>query len=281
MQILGRNFGVATEQNVIVLGFASASFVLLACLGCSIPGAVDVALPSESILEREQLVVHSDFYIPSKHRLIDELTAKRRDIAEQLKLPVSDEPINVFVFKTEDQFRRFMNREYPDFPSRRAFFVKSDTTLKVFAYWGEKIGEDLRHEVAHGYLHSVVSNIPLWMDEGLAEYYELPRGKHGLNEQHVFLLNNAFRRKEWTPNVETLERLVSPAEMSQLHYAESWLWIHYLLESENGDPKLLQDQLARLRMSAESEPLSKFLKQQLDDKEIEIIQHLKKLAESM
>ena len=254
---------------------------LLMFVGCTLPGTVEVALPEHSILERDQLVIHSDFYIPSKHRLIDELTAKRRDITDQLKLPVSDEPINVFVFQTENQFRRFMEREYPDFPSRRAFFVKNDTMLKVFAYWGEKIGEDLRHEVAHGYMHSVVANIPLWLDEGLAEYYETPRGTHGLNESHVYLLNNAFRRKEWTPDLTALQELSSPAEMSQLHYAECWLWIHFLLESEAGDPKLLQDQLARLRMSAESEPLSKFIDQKIDNRDVELIAHLKKLAESL
>ena len=227
------------------------------------------------------MVVYSDFYIPSKHRLIDELTAKRRDMAEQLKLPVSDEPINVFVFETESQFRRFMEKEYPDFPNRRAFFLKNDTTLKVFAYWGDKIGEDLRHEVAHGYLHSVVNNLPLWLDEGLAEYYETPRGTHGLNQGHVYLLNNAFRRKDWAPNLNALENLASPAEMSQLHYAESWLWVHFLLENEMGDASLLQDQLERLRKSAESEPISKFIDQMVAERDVELIKHLKQLAESL
>ena len=242
-----------------------------------------VTLPGESILETGQLVIHSDFYIPSKHRLIDELKARRRDISDQLLLPLSNEPIKVFIFETEREYVEYMTREHPQFPDRRAFFVKNDTELKIFAWWGQRVGEDLRHEVTHGYLHSVVPNLPLWLDEGLAEYYETPRGIHGLNKSHVFLLNEAFRRNEWEPDLATLEALVNPAAMTQLHYAECWLWIHFALENESSSPKLLQDQLARLRMSAESEELSNFIDSSLDlgegeNKELLLIDHLKSLA---
>lgn len=263
------------------LSLRNASVLLLLLLGGCIAPDGNVALPGTSVLERDQLIVYSDFYIPSKHRLIDELTARRRDISEQLKLPTSDEPINVFVFETEDLYHRFMQREHPEFPNRRAFFVKNDTTLKVFAYWGERVGEDLRHEVTHGYLHSVVSGIPIWLDEGLAEFYETPRGKHGFNASHVYLLSNAFRRGDWKPDLATLETLTIPEELDQLDYAEAWLWVHFLLESSEAQPKLLQDQLARLRMSAESEPLSRFLSKQIDDQEIKLIEHLTALAEEL
>ena len=77
--------------------------------------------------------------------------------------------------------RSFFRDRYPDFPKRRAFFVETDTQLAVYAQWGDRVAEDLRHEVAHGYLHAIVPSIPLWLDEGLAEYFEVPRGQNGLN----------------------------------------------------------------------------------------------------
>ena len=255
-------------------------FLLAVSVGCAVPRA-DVALPGESVLERDQLVVYSDFYIPTQHRLIEGLTARRRDISEQLKLPTSNEPINVYVFQTENEYRQFMAKDFPEFPDRRAFFVKNDTTLKIFAFWGEQIGEDLRHEVTHGYLHSVIANLPIWLDEGLAEFYETPRGRHGFNESHVYLLSNAFRRGDWKPDLATLEQLTQPEELNQLNYAEAWLWVHFMLEGDEGDPKLIQDQLARLRMSAESEPMSGFVEKQLEGKDVKVIEHLKKLAEEL
>ena len=260
---------------------ASLLWILVALSGCSTANKKLVTLPSQSILETGQLVVHSDFYIPSKHRLIDELNARRRDISDQLLLPSSNEPINVFVFETEDEYNEYMHREHPQFPQRRAFFVKNDTELKIYAWWGQRVGEDLRHEVTHGYLHSVVPNLPLWLDEGLAEYYETSRGTHGLNKPHVYLLNEAFRRDEWEPDLDSLESLTDPASMTQIQYAECWLWIHLLLEGDNRCPKVLQDQLARLRMSAESERMSQFIDRELKDKELLLIRHLKKLAQEL
>ena len=63
---------------------------------------------------------------------------------------------------------------FPDFAERRAVFLKSDTRLMVLAHWHDGLGEDLRHELIHGYLHAEFNWLPLWLDEGLAEYFELP-----------------------------------------------------------------------------------------------------------
>ena len=259
---------------------ASTALCLVATAGCVTPNA-HVSLPDSSILERDQLIIRSDFHIPSQHRLVEELALKRMDMSDQLKLPLSNEPINVYIFKKENDFRTYMDREHPEFPNRRAFFVKNDTTMMIYAFWGDKIGEDLRHEAAHGYLHSVIPNLPLWLDEGIAEYFECPRGARGFNSEHVYLLNESFRRGDWEPNLQALQAIEDPAGMNQIQYAESWLWIHFLLQNKNDHKQILQDQLARLRMSAESEPLTKFVDKQIDDKDIVIIEHLKRLAEEL
>ena len=271
-----------TESTKDRFGFLRASLLLAVVFaGCATPSPNDVTLPGESVLEAGQLLIHSNFYIPSKHRLVEELIARRRDISDQLLLPSSNEPINVFVFQTEDDYVDYMYREHPEFPNRRAFFVKNDTELRIYAWWGKRVGEDLRHEVTHGYLHSVVPNLPLWLDEGLAEFYETPRGSHGLNKSHVFLLNESFRRGEWQPDLSRLESLENPTEMSQIHYAESWLWVHLLLEGDHACPRVIQDQLARLRMSAESEEMSLFIDKEIDNKELKLIEHLKELASQL
>ena len=46
--------------------------------------------------------------------------------------------------------------------------------LLVYTYWGDRIQQDLRHELTHALLHSVLKDVPLWLDEGLAEYFEMP-----------------------------------------------------------------------------------------------------------
>ncbi len=236
-------------------------------------------LPDSNQVIRDQLVIQSDVRLPARHRLLDELVAGREDLCQKLRLPTSDEPISVYLFKAEGDYRAFMEDQYPGFPGRRAIFVKNDTTLKVFAFWGERVGEDLRHEVTHAYIHSVVPNVPLWLDEGLAEFFEVGRGRHGVHPAHVAALADAYKTRTWLPNLRHLEELENSEEMTELEYAESWLWTHFLLESTADNLKLVQDQMARLRMTAEAEPLAAQIDKHLPDAANQLVEHLRFLAE--
>jgi hypothetical protein len=218
-----------------------------------------VTLPQDDVLVRDQLVIHCDFQLPQRHRLVEELVARRGDVIEDLQLPVSDEPINVYLFESPDRLRDYIAQEHPEFPQRRAFFLEGDTRLDVFAYWGDRVAEDLRHEVTHGYLHTMVPYLPLWLDEGLAEFYEVPRGQNGLNPPHVNLLLRADREQGWQPNLAKLEQITQPADMTQQHYAESWAWIHFLLTTTPERRQLLRGHLSRVRMTGTAPPLSQVL----------------------
>ncbi len=253
---------------------------LIALAGCALAKR-QVKLPSHDKFSREQLRIFSDFKLPRRHRLIDELTARRRDISAKLLLPMSDEPINIYIFEDADRYKEYLTINHPTFPERRAFFVKNDTDLTVFAHWSERVGEDLRHEVTHGYLHAVVPVIPLWLDEGLAEYFEVPRGRRGFNRQHIFHLATKVKQDEWRPNLQRLETLADAHDMTQMDYAESWLWAHFLLESGKKHQKLVQDQLARLRMIGEAEPLSAQIDDQIENASDRLLEHLADLAEQL
>ena len=132
-----------------------------------------------------QLVFHADFFLPPGHRMVAELTSERQLICDSLAVPAGEEPIHVYLFGDEAAYREFVATEFPDFPERRAIFVETDVRLSVYAQWSDRVAEDLRHEVAHGYLHSAVPNLPLWLDEGLAEYFEVGRGRRGVNRSHI------------------------------------------------------------------------------------------------
>ncbi len=203
-----------------------------------------------------QLVLHADFVLPPEHRMLTELVNERDLICEQLRISPSQEPIHVYLFAEEDSYRKYVSRKFPGFPERRAIFVETDIELSVYAHWGEAIAEDLRHEVAHGYLHASVPNIPLWLDEGLAEYFEVGRGRRGVNQMHVDYLTGQLAIGGWRPNLPRLEQLTAATEMGQVEYAEAWLWVHYLLESPGRKPDVLTDYLAALRTGESVAPLS-------------------------
>lgn len=235
--------------------------------------------PSRYAIKRDQLRIYSDEELPEQHRLFDSLMSLREDVLLDLQLPGSDEAINVYLFESPDRFAQFIEVNYPSFPKRRAFFVETDRQLAIYAHWGDRVAEDLRHEVTHGYLHSMVPQVPLWLDEGLAEYFETPRGEAGFNAPHVDDLAWKFEGG-WRPNLARLEGLESAADMTQLDYAESWAWAHLMLRSDPGMRKVLQDYVAELRKHGTAEPLSSRLRRITPEPEAALVRHLEALFEA-
>jgi hypothetical protein len=250
--------------------------ILVIAAGCQLAGPGTV--PDRHQVTRDQLVFYSDVKLPLHHRLLDDLTAVRGRICQKLDLPVSDEPIAVYLFGDEERYRSFMDENYPGFPNRRAIFLEDDTTLKVLAYWGAHVAEDLRHEVTHGYLHAVIPNLPLWLDEGLAEYFEVGRDRAGLNPTHLAALASADREGCWSPDLRRLEGLRNSDTMSQLDYAESWLWVHFLLESAPNAARLLQDQLLQLRLTGQPAHFADEMDKVFPDAANQLVEHLRHLA---
>ena len=240
------------------LGISSLLAAIVAgCRNFPTPNPTAAApLPIRHSAVREQLVVYSDFPLPKDHRLLDELGAQRYDLAQKLALPITEEPIHVYLFNSPETFRSYMARHYPDFPARRAFFVETDTQLGIYAHWGDRVAEDLRHEVAHGYLHAAAPNLPLWLDEGLAEYFEVPRGNHGFHSAHLKELSTRQAAGTWRPDLRRLEALESAGDMEQLEYAESWAWVHMLLETSDERRQVLHEYLQGLRKDGAAPPLS-------------------------
>ena len=222
----------------------------------SLPWAPADELPRRSEIVAGQLVIHADFPLAEQHRIVRDLESLRTDASQQLGLPISDEPVHLYLFENKDRYDAFAARHFPGFPARRAFFVETDTTLSVFAVWQDRIAEDLRHETTHGYVHAVVPTIPLWLDEGVAEFFELPRSEQGVHAAHVAHLQGRLIEGTWRPDLGRMEALESAGEMSQDHYAEAWCWAHWLLRTTPQRRRLLQDYLADLRRDGETAPLS-------------------------
>src|SRR5438874_1216814 len=126
--------------------------------------------------------------------------------------------------------------------------------LLVYTYWGDQVQQDLRHELTHALLHSVLKDVPIWLDEGLAEYFELPGAWKGINYQHVAQLRaeqgNAFK-----PDLERLEQLNEVHQMTPAEYREAWAWVHLMLHGTPEAKKTLVGYLRELRTNPRPGPL--------------------------
>jgi hypothetical protein len=213
------------------------------------------AAPSKHGFRVAQYVFLYDFELKHNLPLFRELADLRDQVYKELQLPSSNVPIQVYIFENRDHYERFMSAKYPDLPRRRAFFVAQAHTLNgpedllVYTYWGDRLKEDLRHELTHALLHSVLKDVPLWLDEGLAEYFEVAPECKGTHYQHL----NQLRRGTGValkPDLARLEQLSQVQQMAPAEYREAWAWVHLMLRDKPEAKAVLLGYLQQLRSNS-------------------------------
>ena len=212
--------------------------------------------PEKHKVRSERLLVQSDFQLPKDHPLIADLIRLRGQVSELLHLPEQQKEVVVYLFSSELEYTRYLDATYPGLPKRRAYFVGTARELAVYTYWGKRIQEDLRHEYTHGLLHACLKEVPLWLDEGLAEYFEVigpAPGKVNVDyaQNLTTLLGNG-----WRPDLKRLERLDKFEQMQRIDYQEAWAWVHFMLHSSPDTRETLVSYLADLETQSEPTPLS-------------------------
>ncbi|MFO0929823.1 MAG: DUF1570 domain-containing protein [Gemmataceae bacterium] len=232
------------------------------------------ALPGQYTLRIAPYVFLSDFKITQDQPLFQELALLRDQVHKELLLPPGTATVQVYLFEDRERYERYMKDRYPDLPSRRAFFVAQPRSiggaedLLVYTYWGKRIRQDLRHELTHALLHSVIRDVPLWLDEGLAEYFELPPEQRGTNDAHVETLHRGLASGSTRLNLARLESLKQVDDMSPAEYREAWAWVHLMLHSPRPEAKtVLLSYLQQLRGSRPPGPLGPRLEKIFEDPE--------------
>jgi hypothetical protein len=216
-----------------------------------IPGA-----PAKFTYRVSQFVFLSDFEVQKNLPIFQELANLREQVYKELQLPASGVIVQVFLFEDKERYERFMQLKHPDLPKRRAFFVVQPRRLGgaedllVYTYWGDRIQQDLRHELTHALLHCVLKDVPLWLDEGLAEFFEVPPGWNGVNLQHVEQLRGQAKF-----DLDRLELLSDVRQMNPSEYREAWAWTHMMLRGTPAARQTLVSYLQDLRGNSRPGPL--------------------------
>lgn len=225
----------------------AAGLAVAICFGCATTSPQLSSLPAKHSVKAEQLLVLSDFKLSPQDDLILELEALRENVGQTLEVPMKDRRVVVYLFSNEADYSSYMEKTYPALPPRRAFFIGSPAELAVYAFWGSQVRIDLRHEYTHGLLHAGLKTVPLWLDEGIAEYFEVTgNDPKRINVEHAQRLSTAVQNG-WRPDLRRLEGIEDVAEMHRLDYQESWAWVHFLLHDSPDSRMLLLDYLAELR----------------------------------
>jgi hypothetical protein len=234
---------------------------LLLAAGCSAMGARGKPLvPTGHITRTGPFAIQTNARLEPDAPIVRQLRSLETQARETLGLSVDagDNPVEVYVLDDRAAFDHFLTFYYPELPHRRAFFLANGNHRVVYTFFNDRLEEDVRHEAAHGLFHLAVGDMPLWLDEGLAEYFEVPLDRRGLNPEHVDRLP-ADLAAGWKPDLARLESLRNVKEMTPRDYRESWAWVHYLLNDSRSHKTALLAYLADLRTKHEARPLSERL----------------------
>lgn len=233
--------------------------------------------PSKNQIRVSQFIFISDLKIHKDQAIFKDLSNLREQVYRELRLPPSTTDVFVYLFEDKISYDKFIKARHPELPERRAFFVAQPRRffggvedLMIYTYMGESIHQDLRHELTHAILHSVLKNVPIWLDEGLAEYFELPTGQAGVNPKHVETLRKAGTRFD----LDRLEKLEEVNQMSPAEYRESWAWVHLMLHSNPQAKQALLAYLQDLRVNPNPGPLRPRLAQAFLSPEQSLQTHL-------
>ncbi len=219
-------------------------------------------------------VCQADFPLKQHKELFGELAELQNELVRVLGIAPANESIRVYLFQDESSYRSFMRRQFPNVPYRRALFIKRDGPGMVFAHRQAELATDLRHECTHALLHASLPMVPLWLDEGLAEYFEMPRETRAFDCPHLANLRWNLRLGIM-PSLDGLERRASLVEMGAQQYRFSWAWVHFMLHGPVEAHQQLVSYLRDIEAGNPSDRLSERLRRKLPDLESELVQHFK------
>ena len=219
-------------------------------------------------------VIFSDFRQDGSTGLLNELGLLQTDLVRLLGIPPTREAIQLYWFAKQGTYEAYLTKHFPNVPARRALFVKRNGPGMMLAHLHEDFAVDVRHECTHALLHAVLPMVPLWLDEGLAEYFEAPRQDRAAGNPHLGVIRNRLRFGR-IARVHELEALQQVGDMRIRDYQDAWAWVHFMLQGPVEARVALQTYLADLAAERPPGSLGRRLEQRWPDVDQRLRKHFR------
>jgi hypothetical protein len=187
-------------------------------------------VPTRYQLRTGPFIIFSNFPMTDDPPAVRCLQALERDMKKHLDFRprLEENPVEIYVLDDRNAFAHFLKFYYPELPPRRAFFLAQGSDRVVYTYSSPRLEEDLRHEATHALLRGTFGDLPLWLDEGLAEYFETDLAQPGAERERIDHFAQDLAGG-WSPNLPRLESLSDIRQMTPRDYREAWAWVHLFL----------------------------------------------------
>ncbi len=236
------------------------------------------AASSSPFLEEQELgpyLIRSEFPLRDVHELVQDLGELQQDLEETLRLECQPRAIQIHLFQSKRSYDDYLRVRVPEGVNRQALYVPGTDAGRVYAYRQRELDIDVRHETTHALLHTALPYVPIWIDEGLAEYFEMPAALRAKNHPHRKELRDAIRYQRWRPNLKGLESKRKLMDMNGKDYRDSWGIVHFLLHGPVEARQGLDQYFEEILSGEPPTPLSQTLRKRISDLDQAIIDHLK------
>lgn len=215
--------------------------LLLTVLWCGCVAGQASAESRWTILHSESMIVIGDRSANTLREVALELEQFRAVLGRLSSngQPAPTAPTMVYVFGSRKAFEPFIPLHNGRPASLGGYFQRNVDTNTI-ALSTEGFADDaplVFHEYSHLLVGTAVRSIPIWLNEGLAEYYStfrLTPGATGATiglaiARHVQLLRERFIPLSQLLTVDRTSELYNEGERRSIFYAESWALTHYLM----------------------------------------------------
>ena len=246
-------------------------------LTIGVPWKKNVA-PHQWAEERElgPYLIRSEFPLQDVHELVQNLGDLQAEIEKTLGLRCQPQAIQIHLFNSKRSYNQYISIRVPEGVNRRALYVPGTDAGRVYAYRDKELDTDVRHETTHALLHTALPYVPIWIDEGFAEYFEVPAGRREKGNPHRGELQNAIRFERWKPNIAYLESKRELLDMKKLEYRDSWGIVHFMIHGPVEAREALAAYFEEIQSGDVPTPLSQSLRQRIPNLEQAIVEHLMK-----
>lgn len=246
----------ASSPAMILLGQqASPSSHTFSTLSDSEISQSDTMWPT--IWKSELFSIYSTVAAATLEPIASKLEPLPRQISEELGVSLRQDIVRVVVLRNVDEYEWYLKKHFPNVPKRRALYVQSRGQSLVITYFHRDWIEDARHECTHALLHQSGIQLPLWLDEGLAEYFETD---HSISWQHP-IHSPAIRAQLRFGQVVQLEELEAMRieTLDAKGYRDAWSVVAFLLNQGSDGRSAMQAYLADLQKGTAAGFLSRRL----------------------
>jgi tetratricopeptide (TPR) repeat protein len=210
----------------------------------------DIELPKKQEkwirVQSEHFTIYSNDEEKVARLAVANLERLRKTLASQTNVEAVNSPVptSIFLFKDDKSFRPYTMPAHNGVSSLTGYFFSRPDGNYIAINAEERAAQIVYHEYIHFFVNNNLPDVPLWFNEGLAEYYSTFESKEDKTKIGLPVAHHLTFLKQQKP----VSKLPAPIPLDQLleksdilheeeakigsFYAQSWLLVHYLMQGQ-------------------------------------------------